>query len=81
MAWNLAKQNISRVQKHHKEQYYKNAKELIYKIGGRVMVYMPHSKIDKLRIVIYKGCSESWSVSPLGVPLVVLVMMNWAGMQ
>lgn len=33
-----------------KEQYNKHVKEPSYKIGGRVMVYMPHSKVDKLSL-------------------------------
>ena len=47
-SWHLAQQNITKAQKHQKEQYDKHVNMSKYEVRGRVMVFLPHSKTDKL---------------------------------
>ncbi len=44
VAWQLARKNISKAQKHQRDQYDKRAREHHYKPGERVMIYMPQEK-------------------------------------
>ena len=48
-AWEAARSNIAKSQKKQKHQYDKKSRPMKYKIGDRVMVYMPHEMQGKSR--------------------------------
>ena len=48
-AWEIARAEIGKAQRHQKEQYDKKAKPVQYREGARVMVYMPQETTTKDR--------------------------------
>ena len=68
-AWKLARQKIGKAQVRQKECYDRQAKEPRYKVGGRVMVFMPHDKTGKKRKMAlpYHGPFRIVEVLPNGL--------------
>ena len=68
-AWKLARQKIGKAQMRQKEYYDRQAKEPRYKVGGRVMVFMPHDKTGKKRKMAlpYHGPFRIVEVLPNGL--------------
>ena len=62
-AWEIARAEIGKAQRHQKEQYDKKAKPVQYREGARVMVYMPQE-------TTYEGpetcIALSWSIQDIG---------------
>ena len=48
-AWEIAKSNIKKSQQKQKLQYDKEIHDVKFKVGDRIMVYMPHEDTGKLR--------------------------------
>ena len=48
-AWEIAKSNIKKSQQKQKLQYDKETHDVKFKVGDRVMVYMPYEDTGKLR--------------------------------
>ena len=67
--WQAARKNVVEAQKRQKRQYDKKAKEHHYRIGERVMVYMPWEKTGKKRKLAlpYHGPYRIVDVLPNGL--------------
>ena len=52
LAWEIARAEIGKAQRHQKEQYDKKAKPVQYREGARVMVYMPQETTTKDRKLV-----------------------------
>ena len=66
-AWKLARQNIGKAQKGQIECYDRQAKKPKYKVGGRVMVFMPLEKTGKRRSWHYRTPFRIVEILPNGV--------------
>ena len=80
--WQVAKQNIGKAQQRQKVQYDKHSKEPKYQVAGRVMVFMPHEKTDKLSLPyhgpyrIVEVLTNGLSVRPVDKPNMKPILVN-----